>query len=172
MRANQSRVIRNSDKSKNFSIIPNFILQSTVLKPNEKSLLVHLLSMPDDWFYVKTKFWKKTNLGRNAFNNAWKGLEKHGFIKSERIMDGNLLRGYNYTISELPIFGNTEEWKNQELGNKQSTNKQINNKTKKELDKNSSPSTSSTEEGGSKSFSDIFYSNPNISAREYLNNNL
>lgn len=129
---NKSRIKRVADRSKNFCIIPNDILQSTVLKPNEKSLLVHLLSMPDDWYYVKTQFWKQTNLGRNAFNTAWKGLEQRGYIKTEKIFEGNLLRGYDYTITDIPNTGLTGNRSNRKPVNKQSTNTTKDTLTKEE----------------------------------------
>ena len=141
---NTSKIIRKADITKNFSIIPNHIAQSTTLSPNAKSLIIHILSMPDNWYYVKTQFWRNTNLGRNAFNKAWKELEEAGFIKSERIIEGNLVRGYNYIISDSPIFGLsngsiTQNTDNQNGGiqrlvnNKRNINKEI--KTKKELNK-------------------------------------
>jgi len=132
---NKSRIKRVADRSKNYCIIPNDIAQSTKLKPNEKSLLVHLLSMPDDWFYLKTKFWKQTNLGRNAFNTAWKGLETHGYIKTEKIYEGNLLRGYDYTISDSPETGQTGNRSNRKPVNKQSTHSTKDTLTKEEGNK-------------------------------------
>jgi len=136
---NTSKIIRRADLTKNFSIIPNHIAQSKELSPNAKSLIIHILSMPDNWYYVKTQFWRKTNLGRAAFNKAWKELEEVGFIKSERIYEGNLVRGYNYIISDLPIFGLTEDCTNRSVDNqkvvdnKRNIDKDID--TKKDLQK-------------------------------------
>ena len=134
---NTSKIIRKADLTKNFSIIPNHIAQSKELSPNAKSLIIHILSMPDNWFYVKTKFWRETNLGRNAFNNAWKELETYGYIQSERIKDGNLVRGYNYIISDLPIFGMSEHRTSQNLDNRRLVDNKRNidkdTKTKKDL---------------------------------------
>ena len=128
---NTSKIIRKADLTKNFTIIPNSIAQSKTLKPNAKSLIIHLLSMPDNWYYVKTQFWKLTNLGRDAFNRAWKELEEAGYIQSERIVEGNLVRGYNYIISDLPIFGITENQVYRDSVNQDSgTNKRNINKEK------------------------------------------
>lgn len=102
---NTSKFIRTADTTKEFCIIPNSIAQSKILSPNGKSLLIHIISKPDNWYYVKTKFWRETNLGRNAFYEAWKELEKLGYIRTEKIKDGNLIVGYNYTFSDSPIFG-------------------------------------------------------------------
>ena len=122
---NTSQIIRRADLTKNFCIIPNHIAQSTKLSPNSKSLLIHLLSMPNDWVYNKTHFWRVTNLGRNAFNAAWKELEDLSYIQSERVKDGNLVRGYNYIISDLPIFGLTENGMNQNMVNQSTDNPNV-----------------------------------------------
>jgi hypothetical protein len=135
---NTSKIIRKADVTKNYSIIPNYISQSKELTPEEKSLLIHMLSMPDNWNYVKTKFWRETNLGRTRFNTAWKGLEQKGFIKSEKIIGSdNLIKGYNYTISDSQIFGVTEFRKSDVRTNRASVNpksgKQINKQETKEV---------------------------------------
>ena len=172
---NTSKIIRRADLTKNFSIIPNHIAQSTEISPNAKSLLIHILSMPNDWYYVKTQFWRKTNLGRAAFNTAWKELEELGFIKSERIIEGNLVRGYNYIISDLPIFGYTENRTNRETENPNSGQQLNTNITKKEFTKKEykkeNIKLNSNNSKADKSFEHIFRLNPNISAIDYLNGN-
>jgi hypothetical protein len=105
---NTSKVVRVADRSKNFSIIPNDIAQSISLTPTEKSLLIHLLSMPDNWYYVKTQFWKRTNMGRDACYKAWDGLTEKGYITQSKIIQNNLIVGYHYQISDIPKFGQTE----------------------------------------------------------------
>jgi hypothetical protein len=50
-------------------------------------------------------------IGRDAFNKAWKGLESHGYTKSERIMDKGLFKGWIHYISELPNLRNSENQK-------------------------------------------------------------
>ena len=135
---NTSKIIRQADVTKNFSIIPNHIAQSTELSPNAKSLIIHLLSMPDNWYYVKTQFWKKTNLGRDAFNRAWKELESIGYICSERIIEGNLVRGYNYIISDLPIFGFTGGQLNRDTDNPNASKQAKTKETKTNIQKTNS----------------------------------
>jgi hypothetical protein len=166
---NTSKIIRKADLTKNFSIIPNHIAQSKTLSPNAKSLIIHILSMPDNWYYVKTQFWRNTNLGRNAFNNAWKELEEAGYIQSERIVEGNLVRGYNYIISDSPIFGLTEKRVNQDLDTQElDSNKSNSNKeriTKKDLNKNINIEALKARVD---SFSDILNLLPNLSSDEQL----
>lgn len=118
---NTSLILRRADITKNFTIIPNYIPQSKSLSADAIYLLVLVLSKPIDWYYVKTQFWRETVLGREKFNKAWKELEKVGYIKSEKIMNGNLIRGYNYIISDSPIFGITDNSTNREVVDKQRT---------------------------------------------------
>jgi hypothetical protein len=130
---NKSLILRRADVTKNFTIIPNYIAQSKSLSSDAIYLLVLVLSKPADWYYVKTQFWRETQLGRLRFNNAWKELEKAGYIKSEKIMEGNLIRGYNYIISDSPIFGYTEDSTNREVVSNQSTEQQRTEEQRKEL---------------------------------------
>lgn len=176
---NTSKIIRKADLTKNFSIIPNHIAQSKTLSPNAKSLIIHILSMPNDWYYIKTRFWKETNLGRDAFMTAWKELEKLGYIQSQRIYEGNLARGYDYVISDLPIFGITENQLNRTTDNPK-TSKQLNTDYTKDLSTNEEikkegVNTNSNysintvaDDTPTPSFSEIFYSNPNIVSSEYV----
>lgn len=132
---NTSKIIRKADITKNFSIIPNHIAQSKDLSPNAKSLIIHILSMPDNWYYIKTQFWRETNLGRDAFMSAWKELQELGYIQVERIFEGNLIRGYNYIISDSPIFGFTENQLNRNSV-KPKISKQLNTKETNNINTN------------------------------------
>jgi len=120
---NKSIIIREPKKGKSdYTPISNSILQSSTLTPNEKSILVHLLSLPKNFAIIKGNIWKKMNIGRDAFNKAWKKLEKAGYCKSERIMENGLLKGWLHIIREIPMsadsdilkFSNSE---NQIVGN-------------------------------------------------------
>jgi hypothetical protein len=127
---NTSKVVRVADRTKNFSIIPNDIAQSISLTPTEKSLLIHLLSMPDNWYYVKTQFWKRTNMGRDACYKAWDSLTEKGYIKQTKIIQNNLIVGYHYEISDIPKLGHTDI-----QTNRKSVNNKRTKQTKKELKK-------------------------------------
>lgn len=106
---NKSIIYRENKKGKSdYTPINNSILQSSTLTPNEKSILVHLLSLPKNFAIVKTNIWKKMHIGRDAFNKAWKGLEKYGYIKSQRIMENGLLKGWLHEVWETPINGNSD----------------------------------------------------------------
>jgi len=106
---NTSKINRDPKKGKSdYTPISNSILQSSTLTPNEKSILVHLLSLPKTFAILKTNIWKKMNIGRDAFNKAWKGLEKAGYIKSNRIMENGLLKGWHHIVNETPIYGHSD----------------------------------------------------------------
>jgi hypothetical protein len=159
---NNGQIIRSSKNGKpNFTPISNEILQSEVLTCEQKSILVHLLSLPSDWVIYKTTFWKKMNIGRDRFKKAWKGLVKLGYIV-ENVITGrnNLIEGYSYivyeepvsvnpisskpeietvkeSISDIPNIGNTEIQSTQEPVDIQKNNIQSNNIEKKDIIKTS-----------------------------------
>lgn len=172
---NKSQIVRRADITKNFCIIPNSIAQSKVLSPNAKSLIIHILSKPDNWYYVKTYFWRETNLGRNAFNKAWKELELCGYIKSEKIVEGNLIRGYNYIISDSPIFGLTENGFNRNVGNPNNGKQLKTDNIKKEVIKKDiiktdvTNNTSRNTEGKFISKAEVAYRNKNVTEYEFNN---
>ena len=132
---NTSKVVRAADRSKNFSIIPNDIAQSITLTPTEKSLLIHLLSMPDNWYYVKTQFWKRTNMGRDACYKAWNSLTEKGYIRQTKIIQNNLITGYHYEISDIPNIGHTEIQTYRKSVNNKSTKHTKKEQTKKDIQK-------------------------------------
>lgn len=136
---------RKTGKSK-YTPITNEILQSETLTPEEKSILVHLLSLPENWVVYKCEIWRKMNMGRERFNKNWKGLVEKGYIVSIRLIDRdtNLIKGWNHIVyeepvlsenridqsSESPEFGKSEDW-----GVNKEINIESNNKTKEEVTK-------------------------------------
>lgn len=121
---NTSKIIRKKhDKDSHYTCISNEILQSKTLSTDEKSVLVHFLSLPETWIINKTINWKIMNIGRERFNKAWRGLEKEGFIVSTKLRGkNNLIVGYHHVIyeeplkpkSDLPKTGETENQSTQE----------------------------------------------------------
>jgi hypothetical protein len=105
---NNGQIIRSSKNGKsNYTPISNDILQSKILTCEQKSILVHLLSLPSDWSIYKTTFWKQMNIGRDRYLKAWKGLVELGYIK-ENVITGknNLIEGYSYIVYEEPVSVN------------------------------------------------------------------
>ena len=96
---------RKNGKSK-YTAISNDILRSKHLTPQEKSILVHLLSLPEDWVVYKGLIWKEMNMGREQFNKHWKGLVEKGYVVSIRMIDQetNLVTGWNHVVYEEPVL--------------------------------------------------------------------
>ena len=89
-----------------YTMIDNAILQSWELTPEEKSILIYLLSMPENWIVIKRKLIDDCNIGRDRFNRAWKGLQEKGYIQSIRVIDVDTkqIKGWNHIVYEEPIL--------------------------------------------------------------------
>jgi hypothetical protein len=104
---NTGQIVRSKKNGKSrYTPISNDILQSKVLTAEEKSILVHLLSLPEDWVVYKTEIWKDMNIGRDRFNKSWTNLVKLGYIVSVKMIDvnSNLIKGYNHVVYEEPVL--------------------------------------------------------------------
>ena len=100
---NTSRIIRSDKKGKTgYTVISNSILQSKILNPVQKSMLVHLLSLKHDYVIRKTHIYKDMNVGRDAFNKAWDCLVELGYIIEKPFYEENL-KCYHYDIYEEPV---------------------------------------------------------------------
>ena len=144
---NTGQIIRTNVSAGRFTPISNEILQSSILKPEEKSVLVHLLSLPTDWRIYKTEIWKSMNMGRDRFNKAWAGLERLGYIVTTKLTGDktNLRQGYNYVVSDMPVNQSSDllDFSKPEIqstrnpvsiqsnNNEQTNNEQNNNKIKR-----------------------------------------
>ena len=142
---NLGQIIRSKKTGKSrYTPVSNEILQSLTLSAEEKSILVHLLSLPEDWVVYKMAFGKQLNMGRHRFNNAWKGLQQKGYIVSVQMIDTttNLMRGWNHMVHEDPVLDEQRIDQPSELpkiGQSENRvlykviNEQSNNLTKKEV---------------------------------------
>jgi len=104
---NIGQIVRSKKTGKSrYTPINNDILQSSQLTCEEKTILIYLLSLPEDWVVYKTVIWQKMNIGRNRFNTHWKGLVDKGYIISVRVIDTstNLVKGWNHIVYEEPVF--------------------------------------------------------------------
>jgi hypothetical protein len=92
-----------------YTMIDNAILQSWELTPEEKSILIYLLSMPENWIVIKSKLINDSNIGRDRFNRAWKGLQEKGYVLSVRVIDAktNQIKGWNHIVYEQPVLSET-----------------------------------------------------------------
>lgn len=143
---NTGQILRSKKTAKSrYTPISNEILQSNFLTPEEKSILVHLLSLPEDWVVYKGIIWKQMNIGRDRFNKNWKGLVEKGYIVSIKLIDTttNLISGYNHIVYEEPVLSECQTDQDSDLLNfsqpefqstykeikEESNNKQNNNLT-------------------------------------------
>jgi hypothetical protein len=104
---NTGQILRSKKNGKSrYTPISNEILQSETLTPEEKSILVHLLSLPENWVVYKGQIWKNMNIGRDRFSKHWNGLVEKGYIISIRMIDKdtNLIKGWNHVVYEEPVL--------------------------------------------------------------------
>ena len=104
---NTGQILRSKKNGKSrYTPISNDILQSETLTPEEKSILVHLLSLPENWVVYKGQIWKNMNIGRDRFSKHWNGLVEKGYIISIRMIDkeSNLIKGWNHVVYEEPVL--------------------------------------------------------------------
>jgi hypothetical protein len=104
---NTGQILRSKKNGKSrYTPISNDILQSETLTPEEKSILVHLLSLPENWVVYKGQIWRNMNIGRDRFSKHWNGLVEKGYIISIRMIDKdtNLIKGWNHVVYEEPVL--------------------------------------------------------------------
>ena len=117
---NIGQIVRSKKTGKSrYTPINNDILQSSQLTCEEKTILIYLLSLPEDWVVYKTVIWQKMNIGRNRFNTHWKGLVDKGYIVSVRVIDTetNLVRGWNHIVYEEPVLTESRTDQSSDLPN-------------------------------------------------------
>jgi hypothetical protein len=138
-----------------YTMIKNEIVQSIDLSPEEKTILIYLLSLPSDWVIYKKNLIEWANFGRDRFNKGWKGLIEKGYVVSIRVFNqqtGQFI-GWNHIVYEEPILPEllkTRESDNPKVGDSESretrksenqslykeTNKQNTELTNKEIEQN------------------------------------
>jgi hypothetical protein len=69
-----------SKLSRNFTTIPNEILKRTDISLSAKGLYCFIHSLPEDWVFYKNKLSEMTGESRRQIDNAFKELEKHGYL--------------------------------------------------------------------------------------------
>lgn len=107
---NTGHIVRSRKTAKDrYTMILNDIVQSRELTPEEKTILVYLLSLPSDWVIYKNNLIEWANFGRDRFNKGWKGLIAKGYIVSIRVFDqqtGHFV-GWNHIVYEEPVLDET-----------------------------------------------------------------
>lgn len=94
------------EKTKNYTVILNSLITSTDLSPEEKVILFHILSLPDDWKIYKDYFIKyyRGCISDDKIENVWKGLKKKGYLENKRVKgkDGRF-SSWHYMVREVPF---------------------------------------------------------------------
>ncbi len=94
------------EKTKNYTVILNSLITSTSLTSDEKSILFHILSLPDDWVIYKDYFKKYYSgcISDKKIDSAWKGLETKGYLKKHRVkMQNGKFSSWHYEVREVPF---------------------------------------------------------------------
>lgn len=116
------------EKTKNYTVISNSIITSKSLTSDEKVILFHILSLPDDWVIYKDYFKKYYSgcISDKKIDNAWKGLETNGYLKKHRVKrpDGKF-SSWHYEVREVPFtdIPESDMSENQTIGNTTSQEK-------------------------------------------------
>lgn len=89
-----------------FTQLPNDMLQRADLSWKAKGLLAYLISLPDDWVVYRAELQNHAKDGREATDNAFNELIKHGYIQvvpMREVGTGRFL-GNRYNVSFHPIY--------------------------------------------------------------------
>lgn len=116
------------EKTKNYTVILNSLITSTDLSPEEKVILFHILSLPDDWVIYKDYFKKyyRGCISDSKIDKVWKGLKTKGFLTSTRVKSENgTFSSWKYEVREVPFtdIPKSDMSENQTIGNTTSQEK-------------------------------------------------
>ncbi len=92
-------------KTDNYTVISNLLILSKELTSDEKNILFHILSLPDDWIIYKTYFenYYKGHITKGKLDKAWKGLMIKGYLKGTKVKDENgKFTSWTYEVKEKP----------------------------------------------------------------------
>lgn len=93
--------------TKDFTIVPNALIQDSRLQFRDIGLLVYMLSLPDDWkFSVRglVAISEEDNREKlSAINASIKRISAAGYIKMERQRVHGKISDVIWTVSDVPI---------------------------------------------------------------------
>lgn len=93
--------IINHSHFKNYTVIPNNVLQDTELSPYALGILCHLLSMPSGWNISAAKLAEKFGEKECRIVRALNDLIGLGYCKRVPFRSGGKLRGQQYFITDV-----------------------------------------------------------------------
>jgi hypothetical protein len=97
-------VIIRTEKTSNYTILPNEFLLDETISDKARGLLARLLSRPDNWSLNVNYLVKTGKGGHTAVRSAIRELEAAGYIQKEvsRHRNGRII-GVEYIIHETPV---------------------------------------------------------------------
>lgn len=108
--------IRKNTNTNGFTIVSNDIIKDNDLSWKARSILIYLLSLPDNWEVRLEEISKHSIDGYSSFRNGIKELEKYGYFKTEKTHDEGRLK-YIYDISDVKYYFRFSKVENQEQKN-------------------------------------------------------
>lgn len=95
-------------KADRYTVISQAIIKDKNLALKDLGLLVHLLSLPDNWGFSENGLIAMLdNDGQTAVRTALKHLEEVGYLKRERVRDnGGRVTGIEWFVYDKPYFEN------------------------------------------------------------------
>lgn len=101
---------------KEFTSLPNEVIQGFYLTPNAIAVLITCLSYPNDWEYRPISIWKKLKLSRDKTYAAFDELVEKGHCIRIRKLRGNLRAEVDYIFfDEIKTCQNFTEENHKEL---------------------------------------------------------
>lgn len=90
----------------NFTIIPNSLIRNSNLKTQDKGLLIHILSLPEDKpLTVQYLCSIEPGNGKDSINSSLKRIEKEGYLRRVPQRDENGRLGkYVWYVSDRPDY--------------------------------------------------------------------
>lgn len=110
-----AKLINKTQRS--FTIVNNEILRNKALGLKERGLLITLLSLPDGWSFSVQGLCSILPDGKTAIQAGVQKLEKMGYIRRTQAKEEGRFCGYDWEVSDRPIFAVFPSVENRSTGN-------------------------------------------------------
>ena len=123
--------IVNKKKDK-FTLIDNNLINTPILTPKAKWILIYILSKPYDWEVYQNDITNHANAGKQSIRSGIQELIKRGYItRTKKRNDKGQFVGYEYFAYEKPINSITlSEVRKPDIGKSDPTNTECTKKDK------------------------------------------
>ena len=95
--------------NRNFTTIPNEILNNPKLSFRAKGVVCYLLSKPEDWHISVKQLTSSSKEGRDAIYTAFDELIEQGYMIREQDIQKGRFMGVNYIVSDQPFTDNPQD---------------------------------------------------------------